>query len=183
MVDRRQHRPRPSLCRWGRKKRDAKEPADHALGRSRGGFSTKIHILCDGEGRPLNIELSPGQSHETQSFEDLWNSTEVLHPQRNYLIQPDALAGDKAYRSALIVKQLQAEGVEPVIPEIGIKANDEQHPDFDREKYRRRNVVERLIGWLKESRRVFGRFEKTAVNYLAMIHAACTRFYLAELLD
>ena len=43
------------------------------------------------------------------------------------------------------------------------------------------NVIERLIGWLKESRRVFSRFEKTAVNYLGMIHVACIRYYLAEL--
>ena len=98
------------------------------------------------------------------------------------MVQPDALAGDKAYRSGAIIQRLDADGVEPVIPEIGKKANDQDNPNFDRETYRRRNVVERLIGWLKESRRVFSRFEKTAINFLAMIHAACIRHYLAELL-
>src|SRR5262245_61486941 len=87
VVDRWQHRPRPSLCWWRREKGDPKEPEDHALGRSRGGFSTKIHVICDGEGRPLNFELSPGQTHETQLFEDLWNSTEVLDHKRNHFIQ------------------------------------------------------------------------------------------------
>ena len=82
-----------------------------------------------------------------------------------HMVQPHALAGDKAYRSGAIIDRLQSEGVQAVIPEKGDRANDEDHPDFDREAYRRRNVVERLIGWLKESRRVFGRFEKTAVNY------------------
>ena len=81
----------------------------------------------------------------------------------------------------MIIAQLESEGVEPVIPQKGNKANDEDNPNFDREAYRRRNVIERLIGWLKESRRVFSRFEKTAVNYLGMIHVACIRYYLAEL--
>jgi transposase len=124
------------------------------------------------------MELSPGQTHETQLFEELWNTTEISDTTMKHLVQPDALAGDKAYRSGVIIDQLQSDGVQPVIPEKGDKANDEDHPDFDREAYRRRNVVERLIGWLKESRRVFGRFEKTAVNYLGMIHLACIRFYL-----
>lgn len=129
----------------------------------------------------MNIELSPGQTHETQLFEELWNTTEVSDQRLKYFVQPEALAGDKAYRSAAIVNQLESEGVQPVIPEKGDKANDEVNPHFDRETYRRRNVVERLIGWLKESRRVFSRFEKTAVNFLAMIHVACIRHYLAEL--
>jgi hypothetical protein len=127
------------------------------------------------------MELSPGQTHETQLFEELWNTTEISDTRLKHLVQPDALAGDKAYRSGLIIDQLRSEGVQPVIPEKGDKANDEDHPDFDREAYRRRNVVERLIGWLKEARRVFGRFEKTAVNYRGMIQVACIRFYLGEL--
>lgn len=140
-------------------------------------------MICDGEGHPLNAELSPGQTHETQLFEELWNTTEITDQTLQHLVQPDALAGDKAYRSAVIVNQLNSEGVQPVIPEKGKKANDQDHPDFDREAYRRRNVVERLIGRLKEFRRIFSRFEKTAVNYLGMIHAACIRMYLAELIS
>lgn len=137
-------------------------------------------MTCDGEGLPLQIELSPGQRHETQLFEDLWSTTEVSDQALKHLVQPEALAGDKAYRSAAIVDQLALEGVQPVIPEKG--ANDKDHPDFDRDLYRRRNVVERLIGRMKEFRRIFGRFDKTAVNYLGMIHVACIRLYLTELL-
>lgn len=129
----------------------------------------------------MSVELSPGQTHETQLFEELWNNTEVCDQQLEYLVQPAALAGDKAYRSGKILEQLKCEGVQPVIPEIGWKATDEHHPHFPRNLYRRRNVVERLIGWFKESRRIFARFEKTAVNYLGMIHVACIRYYLAEL--
>jgi hypothetical protein len=130
----------------------------------------------------LNFELSPGQTHETQRFPELWDATEVFDAELRYLVQPDALAGDKAYYSGKIIRQLQTEDVQAVIPEIGKTIAEQDSPDFDRAIYRRRNVVERLIGWLKESRRVFARFEKTAVNYLAMIHVACIRYYLAELL-
>lgn len=169
------------MCGGRRKKRDPEEPADHALGRSRGGFSTKIHAVCEGDGLPLSFELSPGQTHETQLFDELWESTEVHDATGQYRVQPDALAGDKAYRSSAIIEQLELDGVEPVIPEKGDKANAEAHPDFDREAYRRRNVIERLIGRLKEFRRIFGRFEKTAVNYLGMLHAAAVLLYLREL--
>jgi len=129
----------------------------------------------------LNIELSPGQTHETKLFLELWDTTEVSDKTLKYLVQPEAVAGDKAYRCNWIAEKLKSEQVQAVIPEIGKKANDQHHPEFDRELYRRRNVVERLIGWLKESRRVFARFEKTAVNFLAMIHVACIRYYLAAL--
>jgi transposase len=169
------------LCRRGWKKNDPNEPPDHALGRSRGGFSTKAHITCDGQGHPLNVTLSPGQTHETQRFTETWDTTEVFDETLKYLVQPAALAGDKAYRSGKIVEQIESEGVTPVIPEVGKKANDADHPNFDHDLYGRRNVVERLIGWLKESRRVFSRFEKTALNYLGMIHVACICHYLAEL--
>lgn len=114
-------------------------------------------------------------------FEELWNTTAIPDRELGHLVQPEALAGDKAYRAARIVDQLHSESVEPVIPEKGDRTNDLDHPGFDRETYRRRNIVERLIGWLKESRRLFSRFEKTAVNSLGMIHVACIRFYLAEL--
>lgn len=162
-------------------KREAAEPPDHALGRSRGGFSTKIPVVCDGAGAPLNIELSPGQTHETRLFEDLWTTTEVVDPALKPLVQPQALAGDKAYDSGTILRQFQSEAVQPVIPQMGKTVAEQTRPDIDRNLYRRRNVIERLIGWLKESRRVFSRFEKTAINFRGMIHDACIRYYLAEL--
>ena len=50
--------------------------------------------------------------------------------------------------------------------------------EFDREAYRQRNIVERLIGWLKECRRIFSRFEKTAVHFGGMIKMAFTERHL-----
>jgi transposase len=109
-------------------------------------------------------------------FEELWDTTEVSDQTLKSLVQPVALAGDKAYRSANIVERLESDEVQAVIPEKRDRAKDQDHPNFDRDTDRRRNVVERLIDWLIESRRIFSRFEKTAVNYLGMIHVACIRY-------
>lgn len=111
----------------------------------------------------------------------MWEATEVSDVRLRHLVQPHALAGDKAYYSGKIFERLEADQVQAVIPEIGKTIDEQDRAEFDRELYRRRNVVERLIGWLKESRRIFSRFEKTAMNYLGMIHVACIRYYLAEL--
>jgi transposase len=166
------------LCRGGWKKSDPREPADHALGRSRGGFSTKLHLVCDGQGNPLHFELTAGQAHETTAFIDSLRYTDVRACESQVRVSPVALAGDKAYRAQWIIKWLEKRGIQPVIPEKGARANDESNPNFDRELYRRRNVVERLAGWLKECRRVFSRFEKTAINYAGMITVAIIQRYL-----
>jgi transposase len=96
--------------------------------------------------------------------------------------RPRRLVGDKAYSVAWIRNWLRARGVRPVIP-----TRSDQRPDqrFDRGSYRRRNVVERLVGWLKEARRVATRYDKLAIHYLAMVKLAMTRriLRLAEFPD
>lgn len=68
--------------------------------------------------------------------------------------------------------------IDPVIPSKGNQDRGERSVEFDREAYRERNVIERLIGWLKESRRILTRFEKTAINFLAMVKWAFVKRYL-----
>jgi len=164
--------------RW--KKNDSEEPADHALGRSRGGFSTKIHIVCDANGLPLHFHLTAGQTHESTVLDVLLERTdqEVFDNNGNAIAWPLALAGDKGYRADWIDDYLLELGIKPVIPS---KVNEEQGSrpvKFDREAYRDRNIVERLIGWLKESRRVFSRFDKTAKNFGGFIKMAFIHRYL-----
>lgn len=91
---------------------------------------------------------------------------------------PVALAGDKAYRAQWIVDWLEKKGIQAVIPEKGERANDDDNANFDRQSYRQRNVIERLIGWTKECRRIFSRFEKTAINFSGMIKVAMIQRYL-----
>jgi transposase len=150
--------------RVGEKRERVEEPEDHALGRSRGGFGTKLHLVVDSDGTPLGVVLSPGKTHEMKMVDELLDpySTVVIWN----LCDPEALAGDKAYSANRLRNQLREMGILPVIP---TKSNESPDPGFDRELYRRRNVVERLIGWLKEQRRLATRFEKLAVSFLAMV--------------
>ncbi len=74
-------------------------------------------------------------------------------------------SGDKGYRADWIDEYLLELGISPVIPSKENEDRDARPVEFDREAYRQQNIVERLIGWLKESRRIFSRFEKTAKNF------------------
>jgi transposase len=91
---------------------------------------------------------------------------------------PVALAGDKGYRADWIDDYLLEFGIQPVIPSKENEDRDARPVPFDREAYRRRSVIEQLIGWLKESRRIFSRFEKTATNFAGMIKMAFIHRYL-----
>ncbi len=90
-------------------------------------------------------------------------------------LKPDRVAGDKAYSSGKIRKALRRRGIDAVIP---IKENEQRQPDFDREAYRQRNRIERLINRLKQFRRIATRYEKRAANYLAMITIAAILLWL-----
>jgi len=167
-----------SLCSAWRKKGDPEEPADHALGRSRGGFTTKIHLLCDRHGHPLHVHLTAGQAHESQALETLLEGVNVAGEETDEVLHPVRLAGDKGYRADWIDEYLLNEGITPVIPSKENEDRDARPVEFDRDAYRERNIIERLIGWLKESRRIFTRFEKTAKNYLGMLKMAFIHRYL-----
>ncbi len=162
------------MCRGRRKKRDPEEPADHALGRSRGGFSTKIHILCDGKGYPLHFHVTPGQTHESTVLDTvlIGADADLRDGAGQPIAWPAALGGDKGYRADWIDEYLLDLGISPVIPSKANEDRDARPVEFDRDAYRDRNIVERLIGWLKESRRIFSRFEKTAKNFGGFIKMA-----------
>ena len=165
--------------RWW-KKSDSEEPADHALGRCRGGFSTKIHLLCDGEGRPLHFHLTGGQVHESTVVQSLLEEADaqVLNADGNAVPWPVHAAGDKGYRAQWLDEYLLERGITPVIPSKENEDRDARLVPFEKEVYRQRNIIERLIGWLKESRRILTRFEKTAKNFGGMIKMAFIRCYL-----
>lgn len=162
------------------------EPADHALGRSRGGFGTKVHIVCDSRGTPLALCLSPGQAHESRYLEPVMTTVRVTQPRGRSRWRPRRLAGDKSYSYPRVRRWLRRHHIAPVIPE---REDQKRHrcgrpPAFDREAYRRRNVVERLIGWLKEARRLATRFEKLALTFEGMFHVAMIgRLLRTELSD
>lgn len=147
---------------------------------SRGGTGTKFHLLTDGKGTPLAVQVTAGQAHESKSFADVLDAVHIPQagPGRPRM-RPTALAGDKGYSFKWIRDWLRVRGIERVIAQ---KSNQEGrrggHKKFDKAKYRRRHVVEQCVGWLKECRRVLTRFEKLAVNYRAMLLLAFVLRYL-----
>lgn len=147
----------------------------HALGRSRGGYSTKIHVATDAQGVPLAVTATPGQNGEAPEFENLIASI-PLSLQRKAK-RPQAVAGDKAYSSNAIRSYLRRKGISDVIP---TRTNERRCKRFAKQLYKKRNIVERVIGRLKEHRRIATRYDKIMSHYLAMITIACLRLILKQ---
>src|SRR5690606_6040383 len=99
-----------------RRKKVPGEPKDHALGRSRGGFGTKLHLIVDGHGIPLAASISPGQAHESKHLEPVLEAVRIQRsgPGRPRS-RPRALAGDKGYSYARVRRYLRRRGIKPVI--------------------------------------------------------------------
>jgi hypothetical protein len=96
--------PRRKVCGGWRKKGDPNEPDDHSLGRSRGGFSIKLHLDCDANGIPIHFELSAGQAHENSSLIELLNHSgnELFGSDGSPIAWPRTIAGDKGDRAEWI---------------------------------------------------------------------------------
>jgi transposase len=120
--------------------------------------------------------LTEGQRHEQPVLPLLMERGAVKRPGRGRpRIRPDRVAADKSYSSPPIRRYLKERKIGVVIP---TKADEVPDPAFDREAYRDRNVVERLINRLKQWRRIATRYEKRAANYLAMLTLAAILLWL-----
>jgi transposase len=154
------------------------EPPDHALGRSRGGFGTKVHLVCESHGFILAINVTAGQVHESKVFEPTM-ARQLLRPRRGQRRWPSELAGDKGYSYPRIRRWCRRRRIQPVIP---TRSNQPREAGFDKATYRKRNIIERVVNWYKEYRALGTRYEKLAVNYvalwlIAMIDKALKRLY------
>ncbi len=167
------------------KKPRAGEPADHALGRSRGGWGSKLHLVSDGKGLVLTLELSAGQENECTHATSVLDGVRITRLRGRPRQRPAAVAGDKGYSSRAIRAWLRAKKVRAAIPERRDQiAHRKGRPrKFDRAAYRRRNVIERAVGWLKECRRLATRFEKLATQFLAMLKLAMIEQHMQRYLS
>ena len=139
------------------------EPADHALGCSQGGYGTKVLLVVEEQGIPLGLWVIPGQRHESTAFEALM--AHVLLPRRRgQRFWPQKLGGDKGFSYPHIRGWLKRRRIEAVIP---TRKDQPRIEPFDKASYRLRNIIERVVGWLKERRRLGTRYEKLAVNFAA----------------
>ncbi|MFF3389969.1 IS5 family transposase [Streptomyces sp. NPDC002669] len=157
------------------------EPDDHALGRSRGGLSTKVHLVSDSHARPLALRLSPGQAGDAPAFEVVMAGIRVPRdgPGRPRT-RPDAVLADRAYSSRVIREHLRRRGIRAVIPQPADQVGHRlrrgraggRPPGFDAEAYKQRNAVERCINRLKQWRGLAMRTDKLAIVYHAALHLA-----------
>jgi len=124
----------------------------------------------------MGVLLTPGQDHESTVFEATVDRVAVPTPNGRVRRRPRRVAGDKAYNHRRIRGWLRRRRMGAIIPRF----KNQRRRRFDKVRYKGRNVVERLIGWLKERRRLATRFEKLAVNFLAMIKIAMTLWFLKK---
>ena len=137
---------------------------NQAIGRSRGGRTTKIHALTDAACRPLSFMLTGGQVADCTAGAELLArlpACEILH-------------GDKGYDSDAIRRQVEDAGAMPNIPP---KANRKWKNCFSPFLYRNRNAIERMFCRLKDFRRVATRYDRNAANFLAAVCIAATVSY------
>ena len=171
--------------RRGRKK-GLLNPKEEALGRSRGGFSTKLHLACDGKGRPLSVVLTPGQRHGSTQLKELLDAVRVPRPEGSPgrpRKRPAHLLADRGYSFESCRRLLRRRGISHTIPERKDQKERRagrpgRRPGFDREAYRRRNAVERCVNRLKQWRAIATRYEKRAANYRAMVIIASLMMWL-----
>lgn len=143
---------------------------DQALGRSRGGLSTKIHIRAERRGKPVVVALTGGERHEYLMLPRLMDDGMVKPPGVGRpRVRPTRVAGDKGDSGRSIRRYQQRRGIVAVIPR---RSNKRPNPFFDRQAYCERNQIERLINRLKQYRRIATRYEKLAAAYHAMLTVA-----------
>ncbi|BEU98695.1 IS5 family transposase (plasmid) [Acidovorax sp. DW039] len=160
--DRCHHRSGPPAQR--RRKRG--DPDKQALGRSRGGLSTKIHATVDALGNPTGFLVTPGQAHDLEGADALLKDT---------LAQ--TVIADKAYDAQVrLIEPLLAKGKAVAIPS---RVTNKQPREYDRDLYKARHLIEDFFARLKQYRAIATRYDKTARNFLGAIHLAASMVWLA----
>jgi transposase len=163
-------------ARKGARYRRAGAPADEALGRSRGGFSPKLHLRAEGGGKPLGLVVTAGQRHEQTAFRPRMEAGAVKRLGRGRpRVRPERVVGDRGYTGRPIRAYCRRRGIRQTIPRLRTERPARR---FDRAAYRERNRVERLVGRLKQCRRVATRSEKRATYFLAMVTLAAILLWL-----
>ncbi len=131
---------------------------EQELGRSRGGFSTKLHAACDGLGNPVRFFLTAGQRSDYIKALDLISGKKM-----------SALIADKGYDATYIIEAASTVNAEVVIPPRSSRKNPRQ---YDEDIYKERNLIERMFNKLKHFRRVSTRYDKLAIAYLSFVYIA-----------
>jgi transposase len=127
-----------------------------ALGRSKGGFTTKIHAVVDALGNPLKFTLTPGQRNDVTQASELLEEFNSIH-----------IIADKGYDSYELISQLEAQKCVPVIPSRSSAKNTRE---YDKHVYKERYLIECFFSKIKHFRRIFSRFDKSAQAFLGFLN-------------
>jgi transposase len=142
-------------------------------------------VLCEGRGLPITVAITPGQQHETTMLETLLDDVAIAgktgRPRKRFAI----VAGDKGYDIPRVRQQIEQRGSTPLIPHKKLRDGSYApgSEEFDKIQYKRRNIVERLIGKLKECRHLAMRFDKLADSFRAFVLLGFIRIWLKDLLS
>jgi len=155
----------------GGSKEDSRQA--QGLGISRGGLTTKLHLLSDRHCRPLAVVVHTSQRHDSKMLPCVLDAVQVTNKTGGPRKRPDLLLADKGYAYPACRNELRRRGVACIIPERKDqkekrlkKGRKGGRPcQFDKERYKERNVVERCILRLKQFRRIATRYDKTRSSY------------------
>ncbi len=134
------------------------------MGRSRGGFGTKIHAAVSPLGHPVALKLTGAEAADSPHLPGLIAG-----------IETEGVLADKGYDSDANRAAIRGRGAEPCIPP---RRNRKEPVAYDRHLYRERNVAERFFARVKQYRRVATRYDKKAANYLGFIWLASIQVML-----
>ena len=144
---------RAHACSSGYKK-DSQD--QEALGRSKGGFTTKIHAMVDALGNPLKFILTSGQRNDITQADSLIKNTSNT-----------TVIADKGYDANSLILTIEEHQSTAVIPP---KKNRKVQKEYDKHIYKQRHLIECFFGKIKHYRRIFSRFDKSANVYMGFLN-------------
>lgn len=136
-----------------------------AIGRSKGGLTTKVHVLADAHGNPLETIVTEGQAHDMREAHNLAKLSEA-----------EIILGDKGYDSGDLRNQIIQQGSQPSIPMKS--TSTKENPHFDKEIYKSRHTIENLFAKMKQFRAFATRYDKLKRNYKAVVDMVATMIWL-----
>jgi len=142
-------------------------------------------MLCDANGVPLKFLLSGGQASDIAYAQPLLDEAYIPSLRGRPRKRCRWLLADKGYDAEALRRYCDRYRMQPVTPLRSMKRKPKPGLPrlFDRPKYRQRNIIERMFGWLKENRRIVTHFDKLAKNYAPMVSLACAmrclRYYFS----
>jgi len=135
-----------------------------SLGKSRGGFSTKVHATTDSLGCPTRFILTGGHAS------DYTQAIQLIEGQSS-----EYVVADKGYDSQAIIDVIENSGAKSVIPQ---RSRRKTKREYDHHIYKERNVIERMFNKLKQFRRISSRYDKLATSFLSFLHVAAVAIWL-----